>query len=163
MEPGLSRLGYDRSVSEGVDVSYLGGASIATVVGIVLVQGAVAKLRRRFWFSTVVFGWGLFPARRSAQIARVLPVYELLLGLLMVVSVLTPVVGTAGAMAVTVIAGGTFMTFALVQAVIITRGTASPCGCGGPSTRMIGAGSVTYAGLLSIAAVIAAWLLGNAL
>lgn len=128
----------------------------AAAVGIILIVGALGKLRDLELFRYAVDNYGLLDGRASALFARVFPLLELLAGVALIVEASRPF-GAILALAVLAVATGGI-------ALALLRGAGRiECGCGNGNQRISWGLVGRNAGLAGIAALAATEELPRAL
>ena len=128
----------------------------AAAVGIILIVGALGKLRDVELFRYAVDNYGLLGGRAAALFARVFPLLELLAGIALIPEA-TRSLGVLLALVVLAVASGGV-------AVALLRGAGRiECGCGAGNQRISWGLVLRNAGLAAIAAVAAAEELPRAL
>lgn len=120
--------------------------AVRIVVSFALLYGGLVKALRPGAFLEVVYGYGLLPEAAVWLVATTLPALEMILGatLLFVPPRRDPV---PAAMACSL-----FTLFTVVQAILVWRGMAPPCGCfGADPAERVGPQSLIRTALLAAA------------
>lgn len=95
------------------------------LLGYVLLQAAVPKLRGRREFELAVSNYELLPRRVVRPVARTLPLIELCCGAALICGFAVAVAG--------LIASALFAIFGFAMALNLVRGRSFDCGCAGPA------------------------------
>lgn len=121
----------------------------AAAIGIILIVGALGKLRDIELFRLAVDNYGLLDARSAALFARAFPLLELVAGVALIPEATRPF-GVVLALVVLAVATGGV-------ALALLRGAGRiECGCGGANQRISWGLVVRNAGLAAVAALAAA-------
>lgn len=106
------------------------GPVLNIVLGVVLFASALPKLRHIRGFAVRLLAYEVVPVRVGRALARVFPVAEVVVGLLLMTGALSRLADIA--------AGLLFATFAIGIGVNLSRGRTIDCGCFGTRGRKIG-------------------------